>query len=338
MNPKQPKILSVAIICVLYINNTLAQGSLDTLSYLKNNRNVYSIIVAKQDQTVFERYYNGYDKTTLFNNQSITKSICSLLVGIAIDKGFIKSVDEKLANYFPELRHDSDRRKNNITIRQLMNQASGLYHEDLKNMPEYFALTNQTNHVLEAPLVSEPGKIFHYNNAATHLLSALITKSTGMETHFFAKKYLFGPLGITAFEWPKMPDGYDDGGGLLSVRLHTADLVKIGRLLLSDGSHEGHHLVSKAWIGQIRKPTIYYQTEWGFDNSTYSLCWYQAKYKGSAITYAMGWGGQFLIIIPSLKSIIAINQNTSDDTAIKQSINFINVVFPLIYQDLLVEK
>jgi CubicO group peptidase (beta-lactamase class C family) len=159
-----------------------------------------------------------------------------------------------------------------------------------------------------------------------------------MATHLFAKKYLFDTLGITAFEWGKMRDGYDDGSGLISVQLHTTDLIKIGQLLLRDGNYNDQQIVSKDWVRQILSPTISYQTDWGFDNSTYSLCWYKSEYKGTKITYAMGWGGQFLIVIPSMNAVVAINQNTADATAIKQSINFIKIVFPAIYEQLLDES
>lgn len=327
-----------AIIVSLLIIDTRAQGALDTLAYLKDNKNIYAIVISKDDKVIEERYYNHYDSTSLFNNQSITKSICSILVGIAIDNGSIKSADGKLVNYFPELNDDPDKRKRDITIRHVLNQASGLYHEDLSKLHQYLDLPNPSAHALKAPLVSEPGKLFHYNNAASHLISLLITKSTGMATHVFAKKFLFDPLGITAFEWRKMRDGYDDGSGLISVQLRTADLIKLGRLLLRGGNYNGQQIVSKDWVQQIISPAISYQTDWGFDNSTYSLCWYSSEHKGKPITYAMGWGGQFLIVIPSINAVVAINQNTADETAIKQSINFINIVFPAIYKQLLSEN
>ena len=330
--------LLTAIIFLVLIIDASAQGKLDTLGYLKDNGNVYSIVISKDDTVIEERYHNNYDRTSLFNNQSITKSVCSVLIGIAIDKGFIKSVDDELANYFPELKRTSDRRKHDITIRQVLNQASGLYHEDLTKLHTYLALPNPSAYVLKAPLVSEPGKRFHYNNAATHLISVLLTKSTGMATHIFAKKYLFDPLEITGFEWGKMRDGYDDGSGLISVQLRTVDLIKIGQLLLHDGQYDGRQVVSEDWVRQILSPTIFYQTDWGFDSSTYSLGWYKSEYKGTQITYAMGWGGQFLIVLPSMNAAVAINQNTADANAIKQSISFTKIVFPAIYEQLLNEN
>jgi CubicO group peptidase (beta-lactamase class C family) len=93
---------------------SVAQNGLDTLSYLKNNHDVYAILVAKNNQFLYEKFYDHYDDNTLFNDQSLTKDICALLIGIAIDKGYLTSVDEKLADVFPALKQDTDVRKQQI--------------------------------------------------------------------------------------------------------------------------------------------------------------------------------------------------------------------------------
>src|ERR1700744_5451501 len=219
-----------------------AQINTDTISSIKNNPGIYSLLVSQNNKLICQQYFNGHTDHELFNNQSLTKSVMSLLIGIAIDKGYIKSVDGKIVKYFPELGTDSDKRKQTITIRQIMNQASGLWHEDLGpngNLGKYLNFPNPSGYVINAPLGSEPGMVFHYNNAASHLLSVILTKATGMSTLDFANKYLFGPLGIKDVKWGKMKDGYYDGCGLLSVQLHTADMNKIGFLLLNKGKYEG---------------------------------------------------------------------------------------------------
>jgi CubicO group peptidase (beta-lactamase class C family) len=148
------------------------------------------------------------------------------------------------------------------------------------------------------------------------------------------KKFLFDPLGITGFKWSKMRDGYSDGSGLLSIQLHSEDLVKIGKLILSHGWYAHKPIVPEKWIKLIMQPDKFYPSDWGFDHSTYALCYYHANYNGTDITYGMGWGGQFLIIIPSLKAVVVINENTADATAINQSVTFINHIFPVIFDQL----
>jgi len=145
---------------------------------------------------------------------------------------------------------------------------------------------------------------------------------------------LFGPLGITGFEWSKMKDGYDDGSGLLSIHLHTADLVKLGALLLNGGSYAGKQVAPQKWVKLIVQPDISYPSYWGFDHSTYALCYYHTTCKGIGITYGMGWGGQFLMMIPQLHAVIAINENIADASAIKQSNDFIYRIFPVIFDEL----
>lgn len=316
--------------CMILLSQVHAQDTIDTSAYIKNNPNVYAILIAKNHQLIKSTYYNNYNEQSLFNDQSLTKSVCSLLIGIAIDRHYIRSVDEKLADFFPELKTDSDRRKADITLRQVMNQASGFYHEDLSRIYLYLKEPEPAQLVLQSPLAGEPGKEWHYNNAASHLLSVILTKTTHMDTKTFADKFLFGPLGITGEEWAKMRDGYYDGGGLLSVRLKAGDLLKIGQLILDDGVYNGKQIVPAKWIDFILNPDVTYNATWGFHDSKYALCWYHAQIKNINFTYAMGWGGQFIVLIPTLKAVVVINENTADMTAVKQSVAFTNHVFPAI--------
>jgi CubicO group peptidase (beta-lactamase class C family) len=320
---------------LLFISFPLfAQINTDTVASIKNNPGIYSLVISRNDHIICQKYFNGHRADELYNNQSLTKSIVAVLIGIAIDKGYIKSVDEKIVDFFPELKNDADKRKQTITIRQIMNQASGLYHEDLDRLDLYLHLPDPSGYVLKSPLLSEPGKVYHYSNAATHLLSVILTKSTDMDTRAFAAKYLLTPLGITNFEWPKLNDGYYDGAGLLAIRLQTRDMVKIGSLLLHNGLYNSKQVVSTKWITQLLRPDITYPTEWGLDQSTYGLCWYHNVYKGTYITYGLGWGGQFVMVIPSFKTVIAINENPANENAIKQSIAFTTRIFPAIFDQL----
>ena len=229
------------ILLLIVSINVNGQAPVDTLTYLKKSPNVYAILLAKNDKVIFRKFYNQHADNDLFNDQSLTKSVVSLLMGIAIDKGYIKSVDEKVVDFFPEIKNDTDKRKQAITIRQVMNQASGFYHEE--GMFAYLQLPDPSGYVIKAPLSAEPGEVFRYSNAATHLLSVILTKSTGMDTRTFANKYLFSPMGITDFDWKKLNDGYYDGAGLLSIRLRAADMLKIGLLVLHNGRYAGKQVV-----------------------------------------------------------------------------------------------
>ena len=124
------KILFTVFAGTLLLNIAYAQIKIDTSDLVKNDRQLYAVVVSQNDQIIYKQYFNDKSEQELFNNQSLTKSVVSLLMGIAIDKGYIRSVDEKIVKYFPQLKQDTDKRKQEITIREIMNQASGLWHED----------------------------------------------------------------------------------------------------------------------------------------------------------------------------------------------------------------
>ncbi len=297
---------------------------------VKTDSGLYAIAVSKNNRMIYEHYFNKKSAAELFNDQSLTKGIISLLMGIAIDKGFVSSLDEKIIRFFPELKQDKDQRKQTVTIRQIMNQASGLYHEDLNRLDQYLSLPDPSAYTIQQPLMTDPGSIFHYSNAASHILSVIIAKASGLSTLEFAKKYLFDPMKIEKFEWMKMNDGYYDGSGLLSIRLSVTDMNRIGRLLLDSGRYSGRQIVSSSYIQQIINPDRLYHTNWGFPGSEYALCWYHKNYRGILIVYGLGWGGQFNFIIPSLHSVITVNESVNDTTAIRQSILFQEKIFPMI--------
>lgn len=314
-----------------------AQFTFDTSAFVRNNANLYSIVVSKNDSVVYKKFFNGRKETDLFNNQSLTKSVVSILTGIAIDKGYITSLDEKIADFFPSLKTDADRRKQSITIRQVMNQASGLWHENLDSLggvEAYLNMNDPSGYVLQHPLLFEPGEVFHYSNAASHLLSVILSKATHMSTLQFAEQYLFKPLHITTYNWEKMKDGYYDGSGLLSLHLRTVDMLKIGSLLLNKGVYGKKQVVPSTWIENIMHPQVTYHTKWGIENSLYALFFYNVTYKGHYIVYGMGWGGQFVMAVPDLHAVICVNQNHESATAVRQSILFQSRILPLILKEL----
>jgi CubicO group peptidase (beta-lactamase class C family) len=321
--------------CTLVVRAQTGDTPLDKVPSL------YCIVLSLHDTIRYDRHFNGTKPDDVFDDQSLTKSIGSLLIGIAIDKGLISGVDEKLTHWFPELNADTDKRKKDITLREVMNQASGLYHENLQSptgIADFLALPDAGEYVLKAPLVATPGSQFHYNNAGTHVLSLILTKASGMDVRSFAEQNLFEPLGIHGIEWQKMSDGYYDLAGFANVRLQTADLIRIGSLLLHEGQYQGKQIVSKRWIELTLHPDLVYESPWGFMPSKYALCWYHTDFHGTPMIYGMGWGGQFLIVIPSLQLVMAVNQSHEDDKAPRQSGRFTEAIFPAFYEAVLQGK
>lgn len=311
--------------------SSYAQAPFDTATALRNNPGIFSLVVTMDDSTVYSRYFNGKGSTELFNNQSLTKSIEAVLICIAIDKGFIPSLYTGIANYFPLLKNDPDKRKTTITIADVMNQASGLWHENLAQLDAYLRLEDPSGYVLKQPLLSAPGSELHYNNAASHLLSVILSKATGLSTYDFARRYLLDPLDIRQSSWPKMKDGYYDGSGLMSIHLRTSDINKIGRLLLNEGRYKEQQIVSAKWTQMLLNPPKTYPAPWHLRNTAYGLCYYHKTYRGEKMVYGMGWGGQFLILLPGLHTVISVNQDVNDRTAIQQSDLFMDSILPMIF-------
>ena len=133
------------------------QIHIEDSSVVKTDSGLYAIAVSKNQTLMYEHYFNQKSAADLFNDQSLTKGIISILMGIAIDKGFISSLDEKIIRFFPELKQDEDPRKQIITIRQVMNQASGLYHEDLNRLDQYLSLADPSTYTIQQPLMTDPG-------------------------------------------------------------------------------------------------------------------------------------------------------------------------------------
>ena len=327
-------LLKSLLICLIgmALNSTPTQAQipLDSSSLLQHNRSIHAMVVSVEDRIVYAQSFNGYNLDALFNNQSLTKNIMALLLGIAIDQGYIESADVKIAHYIPELNQDPDKRKLQITLRDIMNQASGLWHEDLRHLGKYLKLKNPSQYTLKQELTADPGSELHYNNAASHLMSVILSKATGKSTLDFANTYLFRPLQIQEVDWPKMKDGYYDGGGLLSVHLSTTDMNKIGRMILYHGKFNEKQIVSEQWIQQLLQPQKTYAAPWELTNTRYGLTFYHTAYNNIPITYGMGWGGQFLILVPKLHATISVNQQVNDRTAVQQSTFFMSQILPMI--------
>ncbi len=318
---------------VVEVNNINIKKLQAAIDYLKTNFPSYrSICIFQKETLVFEninpdpyesflskvirkvnallilRSPNGTlieEKAGQWNIRSATKSILSLLIGIAIQEGFINSIEDNLGQFFydhPSL--SSDDTKKSITIRHLLTMKSGFSSIDKGVEPIKFIKSKDwVDHILKRPLQSSPGTIFDYNSANTHILSAIITKTTGMNAAMFAKKYLFDPLGINDFIWDNDPNGNSFGGGNLFLKPN--DLAKIGFLLTHNGEWKGKEIVSKNWISESLEKNYL----WGY-GFHYGYLWYIKDETDEVtgkqyVTYsAAGAGGQKLLIIPELDVVL----------------------------------
>ena len=292
-----------------------------------SENSISSLLISKNNIIVKEEYFNGKKETDKLNVQSITKSIISILVGIAIEEGFIENEETSISEYFKEESLLKDKNKKRITIKHLLNHTSGLKWDGYLDHDGFSKSNNPQNYVLQKEMIETPGEIYNYNSGGTHLLSIILTKSTGLSTFEFANKHLFEPLNFETIKWDKLNDGFNDGAGF-GLSMHSKDLIKIGQLLLNKGRFNEIQVIPNKWINKTYNESLKKDTKWGLRKSKHGYGWY-SKMKGEKqILYAMGYGGQFVLIIPAENLVVVSTHNHDTPDGIKQQIDFLQGTFP----------
>jgi len=293
----------------------------------ESEKNIYALLASKNAELVEESYFNASTKTDANNVQSVTKSIISLLIGIAIDKGHIANENTPIFQFFPEHASLFTGNKKKITIKHLLNHTSGLEWEGFLEHEAYLNSTSPTKYILEKTAKDIPGEVYNYNSAGTHLLSTILSRGTNKTSLDFAKQVLFDPLEITEVHWKKLNDGAYDGAGF-GLSLKPIDLIKIGELVLNKGQKNEQQIVSQQWITKLFDATQKKETKWGMRNSTHGYGWYLKTYNDSEILYAMGYGGQFIFIVPANNLVLVSSHNSDTPNGLDQQIDFISETLP----------
>jgi CubicO group peptidase (beta-lactamase class C family) len=250
-------------------------------------------------------YYHGSD---LHSMQSVSKTVSSIIVGIAITRGDFKAgLDTPLLKYFNVKRvKNVDDRKWRITLRHVLTMTAGLdwseevaYNDPKNDSSLMEAADDWVQYVIDRPMAQEPGKVFNYSSGVSELLAYIFQKETGQDIEKYGEKYLFTPLGMDHY-CKRSPMGVVDTEGGLFLR--TADLTKIGYLYLHDGLWDGQQIVSKDWVKQSLTPFI--DAEEGFK---YGYKWWLLPRTGKMayIWMARGFGGQRLMVFPD-QNMIAV--------------------------------
>lgn len=266
-----------------------------------------SMIISINNQIIFERYNNGFTAKDTHDLRSATKSITSLLIGIAIDKGFIDSVDRKITDFFPEYSSRKDI-FSSITIKNLLTMTSGLDSNDWDrkspgNEEKMYRKKSWINFFFNLDRLYTAGEVFQYSTAGVVVLGEIIKRSTGMDYRDFAEKYLFSPLGIEDFRIESTRAGESDSGGHL--RLKSSDFLKIAQVYLNKGLYGNTQIVSEKWIYESLRPHIQIIRSRG-EEFLYEgyLWWLEPVIDDKVKSYqARGNGGQYLIVIPEIKLI-----------------------------------
>ena len=296
--------------------------------------NVHSVLVARGGKLVFERYFRGsdeipgriygrrvenitFDADTLHDMKSVSKSVASLAVGIAIDRGLIRSVNEPIFSFFPELSDLRSPEKDRIQLLHALTMSMGLEWveatpatgDDDNDEARMHRARDPCRYVLGLAATAPAGQEFFYNTGALALVSAIIRKATGRPLDEFAREALFEPLGITAVEWNRVKGDTDAGGGL---RLRPRDMAKIGQLVLAGGRWNDRQIVSKAWIETSTASKIK-----ATDGQFYGYLWWLGRslLNGREVHWvgALGRGGQSIRIVPELDLVVVVTAGYYQD-------------------------
>jgi CubicO group peptidase (beta-lactamase class C family) len=249
--------------------------------------------------------------------KSVSKSVASLAVGIAIDRGLIRSVNEPIFSFFPELADLRSPEKDRIQLFHALSMSMGLAWveatpatgDDNNDEAGMNRSRDACRYVLGLATTAPAGQEFFYNTGALALVSAIIRKATGRPLDEFAREALFEPLGITAVEWERRKGDTDAGGGL---RLRSRDMAKIGQLVLAGGRWNGRQIVSREWIETSTAPKIK-----AADGQSYGYLWWLGRsvLNGREVQWvgALGRGGQSIRIVPELDLVVVVTAGYYQD-------------------------
>jgi len=291
--------------------------------------NVHAVLVARGGTLVFERYFRGsdeiqnrpvknvtFDADTLHDMKSASKSVASLVLGIAIDRGLIAGINEPIFSFFPELSDLRSPEKDRIQLVHVLTMSMGLTWVeatpdtgDDNDEARMHRAPDPCRYVLGLAVTAPAGQEFFYNTGALALVAAIIRRATGRPLDEFARATLFEPLGIANVEWTRVKGDSDAGGGL---RLRPRDMAKIGQLVLAGGRWNDRQVVSKAWIDASMTPRV--EATSGF---FYGYLWWLGRslVDGREVQWAgaLGRGGQSIRIVPALDLVVVVTAGYYQD-------------------------
>jgi CubicO group peptidase (beta-lactamase class C family) len=285
--------LDPELVARLYYNAT----RLDTL---------YGLLVVKNGHLIAEQYYHDGSVDQKARLQSVTKSVTSALVGIALDQGCLSSVDQKMLAFFPDVRDDiTDPRKEQITLRDMLQMRAGFPSEETDAALWEGLLSGHYLPLIEAfPLTADPDTTFQYSNLTSDWLGIIVDRECGAHLRPYAIEKLFSPMGVEAGEWGTDWEGHNNGCGDLHLR--ARDMAKFGQLYLNDGAFRGVQLLPANWVRDSLQ--TYSQGAWDnigrFHDIGYGYQWWSATAGDHHVNFAWGHGGQLIVLVDELDMVI----------------------------------
>lgn len=264
-----------------------------------------SYLIIKHDSLYFEQYWEGFGPNTISNSFSVAKSVVSLLVGIAIDEGKIKSLDEPVGNY---LKNFSEGEYAKITIRHLLIMSSGLEWDESGSNPlshnaEAYYTWNLKRLINELEVEREPGVEFNYQSGNHQVVAFVLEEATGMSLSEYFSEKVWKKVGATTEGLWNLDDEDGHEKAFCCIYATPRDFARIGKLMLDSGKWDGQRVVSESYVKESLTPANTIEED-GSENDKYGLSWWIANYNGTPFYYARGILGQYIVCVPKYDIVI----------------------------------
>ncbi len=264
--------------------------------------NIHSLLIVRNGFQVLDAYFYPFGRASTHDVASVTKSITSVLVGIAVDEGYFSGAEQTVLSLFPgqPIKNVSEQ-KRALTLAHLLTMTSGLdcrFEPAEPTLREMMRSPEWVPFVLDLPMISKPGSNFVYCSSGFHLLSGILSRTTGQSAFEFARGQLFGPLGINESSWPADRQGINHGWG--DLQMLPTDMAKIGYLFLNQGRWDGRQILSAGWIAKSTAPLI----ELRGREQCYGYGWWVYPRRKPMIYEALGRGGQRISVCPEKNLVV----------------------------------
>ncbi len=267
---------------------------------------LHGLIVAQNGKVLFEKAFRGRPLDRNVNVKSISKTIVAMLTGVAIDRGLLQSVDQRIGDLAPELiPAGADPRVYDIRVADLLTMQAGLERTSGRNYGRWIASGDWVRFALDRPFVSKPGERMLYSTGSYHILGAILARLADANLLELARTWLGRPLGIDISPWTRDPQGFYLGGN--NMELSPRALLRFGEMTRQGGRWQGEQVLSAGWLEASWTP----RTSSPFSGHQYGYGWFLARTGDHDIAYARGYGGQMLYVLPSIGLTVVITSDSS---------------------------
>lgn len=264
---------------------------------------LHTVVAAHRGEIFFEETWGGPGPLEPVNIKSVSKTILSALVGNAIEQGLIRDVDQPITELLGPLPANANPRLNEITVGNLLSMQAGLERTSGRNYGRWVASNDWLGFALSRPFVAEPGGVRQYSTGSTHILSAILTQTSGRTTHELAYDWLAEPLNVRIPPWPRDPQGIYFGGN--DMAMSPRALLRFAEMYRQGGTIDGQRVLPEAWITASWDGRG--SSRWSSD--TYGYGWFITEMADQTAYYGRGYGGQLIYVIPGLEMTVAITSS-----------------------------